>query len=117
EIGSVPGDRPSVIGPFPKLNVYNRLLVTPVTVRDDRWASLVMVEQGSSFNPFDMLIARRVATIVALEMSAERRAALAEWNARSSLAAELIRGNRDIAQVERRANFLGLRLDQPHVLC
>jgi sugar diacid utilization regulator len=117
EIGSVPGDRPSVIGPFPTLNVYNRLLVSPVTVRDDRWASVVMVEQGSSFNAFDMLIARRVATIVALEMSAERRAAVAEWNARSSLTAELIRGNRDVAHVERRADFLGLNLDQPHVLC
>lgn len=117
EIGKVPGDRPSVIGPFPNLNVYNRLLVSPVTVRDEGWASLVMVEQGSAFNAFDMLIARRAATIVALEMSAERRAALAEWNARSSLAAELIRGNRDLAHVERRADFLGLHLDRPHVLC
>jgi sugar diacid utilization regulator len=116
-IGSVPGDRPSIIGPFPQLNIYNRLLVSPVIVHDVRWASLVMVEQGSSFSGFDILIARRVATIVALEMSAERRAALAEWNARSSLAAELIRGNRDIVDVERRADFLGIHLDRPHVLC
>jgi sugar diacid utilization regulator len=117
EIADVPSDRPTVVGPFPNLGVYQRLLVAPVTVRDDSWASLVLVEQGGAFSAFDLLIARRVATIIALEMSAERRAALAEWNARSSLAAELIRGNRDIAQVERRANFLGLRLDQPHVLC
>jgi sugar diacid utilization regulator len=117
EIAAAPSDRPSVIGPFPKLGIYSRLLVSPVTVSDDRWASLVMVEQGGPFNAFDMLIARRVASIIALEMSAERRATLAEWNARSSLAAELIRGNRDVAHVERRANFLGLRLDQPHVVC
>jgi sugar diacid utilization regulator len=117
EVAAVPGDRPSAIGPFPKLGIYSRLLVSPVTVSDDRWATLVMVEQGSAFNAFDMLIARRVASIIALEMSAERRATLAEWNARSSLAAELIRGNRDVAHVERRADFLGLRLDQPHVVC
>lgn len=117
EVAAVPADRPSAIGPFPKLGIYSRLLVSPVTVSDDRWASLVMVEQGSPFNAFDMLIARRVASIIALEMSAERRATLAEWNARSSLAAELIRGNRDVAHVERRADFLGLRLDQPHVVC
>jgi sugar diacid utilization regulator len=117
EVAAVPADRPTAIGPFPKLGIYSRLLVSPVTVSDARWASLVMVEQGSPFNAFDMLIARRVASIIALEMSAERRATLAEWNARSSLAAELIRGNRDVAHVERRADFLGLRLDQPHVVC
>lgn len=109
-------DRPSVVGPFRRAGVGGRLLVAPVTVRDERWANLILVEQASSFTDFDGLITRRVASIVALEMSAEHRATLAERNARSSLAAELVRGNRDVAQLERRANFLGIPLDTPHVL-
>jgi sugar diacid utilization regulator len=116
-IAELSPDTPAVIGPFPRSGINVRLLVAPVTVRDGRWASLVLTEQGGRFNDFDLLISRRVASIIALEMSAERRAALAEWNARASLAAELIRGNRDVGHVERRANFLGIRLDTPHVLC
>ncbi len=116
EISRLATDKNSVIGPFPRAGVNVRLLVAPVTVRDGHWASLVLGEVGSPFSNFDLLIGRRVASIIALEMSAERRAALAEWNARASLAAELIRGNRDIAHVERRANFLGVSLDAPHVL-
>ncbi len=116
-IAGLAADRPSIIGPFAESGLLLRLLAAPVIVRDARWGVLLLAEHGGRFTDFDALIARRAASIVALEMSAERRAALAEWNARAALAAELIRGNRDIADVERRASFLGIRLDQPHVLC
>src|SRR6202012_775397 len=91
--------------------------ITPVTAHDTDWAILVMLEQSGRFRDHDALISRRVAGIIALEMSAERRAAAAEWNARSSLAAQLLRGSRDIAALERRADYLGVALDRPHALC
>lgn len=106
-----------VVGPFPAAGLAYRFLATPVTVRDTRWGMLVLSEQGSRFGGFDMLIARRSATVVALELSAARRAANAEWNARSSLAGELIRGNHDSVSLEARAEYLGISLRRPHVLC
>jgi sugar diacid utilization regulator len=75
------------------------------------------MEFGSRFGPLDMHIARRAATNAALELSAERRAARAEWDARSSLAGELIRGNPDGVALRRRAEYLGVDLDASHVVC
>jgi sugar diacid utilization regulator len=109
--------RAAVVGPFPAAGLHHRFLVAPVAVRDDQWGSVVVMEHKSRFSRFDVLIARRAATIVALELSAERRASNAEWNARASLAGELIRGNRDTAELGRRADYLSVRLDEPHVLC
>lgn len=106
-----------VVGPFAAAGLAHRFLVAPVTVRDDQWGTLVLSERGPRFGGFDMLIGRRTATIIALELSAARRAANAEWNARSSLASELIRGNRDTAGLQSRAQFLGMALHRPHVLC
>lgn len=116
-IAAVQPSSPSVVGPFPRLGIGRRLLITPVAVRDTDWAVLVLVERNGRFRDYDMLISRRVAGIIALEMSAERRAAAAEWNARSSLAAQLVRGTHDIPALERRADYLGLSLDTPHALC
>ncbi|MDX6713623.1 MAG: hypothetical protein QOH30_181 [Baekduia sp.] len=112
------GDKDSgVIGPLPAAGLNHRFLLAPITTRDDSWGSLVVMEFGSRFGPLDMHIARRAATNAALELSAERRAARAEWDARSSLAGELIRGNPDVVALRRRAEYLGVDLDAPHVVC
>jgi sugar diacid utilization regulator len=116
-IGAVKPASPSVVGPFARLGIQHRLLITPVTAGETNWATLVLLEQNGRFRDYDALISRRVAGIIALEMSAERRAAAAEWNARSSLAAQLLRGSREVAALERRADFLGIQLDNPHALC
>jgi sugar diacid utilization regulator len=116
-LSAVVGTRAAVVGPFPAAGLPHRFLVAPVTVRDDRWGTLVVMEHQSRFSRYEILISRRAATIVALELSAERRASNAEWNARASLAGELIRGNRDLAELNRRADFLGIKLDEPHLLC
>jgi DNA-binding PucR family transcriptional regulator len=106
-----------VLGPFPSVGLQCRFLVAPITARQQRWATLVIAEHGGRFNGFDMLLSRRAATVVALELSAERRAANAEWNARASLAGELIRGNRDTDELESRAQHLAVDLSRQHVLC
>lgn len=116
-LAALSSKKAAVVGPFPSAGLPNRFLVAPVTVRDDQWATLVLMEHGARLSGFDMIMSRRTATVIALEMSAERRAANAEWNARASLAGELIRGNADTTQIEHRAQFVGMDLDQPHVLC
>ena len=44
-----------------------------------------------------MVAVRRAATLIALQVSAERKAVEADWNAGSSLAAELLGGSSDTA--------------------
>jgi sugar diacid utilization regulator len=106
-----------VIGPIAEAGLAHRCLYAPITTRDDLWGSLVIVERGSRFGPLDPHIARRAATNVALELAAERRAARAEWDARASLAGELIRGSSDVGPLRRRAQYLGVDLGAPHVAC
>ncbi|WP_051471040.1 GAF domain-containing protein [Patulibacter minatonensis] len=110
-------NRPGVVGPMPYAGVHNRCIVAPVAAGTDQWGHLLLLEHGSRLTNFDMLVARRGATVIAWGMSAERRAAAAEWNVGASLAGELIRGNRDISALERRAEHVGIRIDDPHALC
>jgi sugar diacid utilization regulator len=109
--------RPSVIGPLPEAGLHHRFLVAPVTVRESLWGYVVIMEYGRRFGALDTHIARRAATNVALELSAEQRAALAEWDARSALASELIRGSQDDVMLQRRADFLGVDLSAERMLC
>jgi sugar diacid utilization regulator len=106
-----------IIGPFPAAGLDHRYLVVPIVTRDEVWGSLVVIEHCRSFGALDAHIARRAATNVALELVAERRAANAEWDARASLAGDLIRGTSDITAMTRRAEYLGVDLGAPHVLC
>lgn len=108
--------RGGVVGPIPVAGLHHRFLIAPVSVRDDCWGHLVVMEHQTRFGPLDSHVCRRAATNIALEMSAERRATSAEWNARASLAGELIRGPGDAAWLDRRADYLGIRLDVPRVL-
>ena len=116
-LDGVSGTRGGVIGPLPAAGLPQRFLVAPVTMRDEDCGRLVIMEYGSRFGALDLHIARRAATNVALELAAERRAVAAEWDARASLTADLIRGTRDAASLERRARYLGVDPAVPRVLC
>jgi sugar diacid utilization regulator len=109
--------RAKVVGPLLEAGLHHRYLLAPVVVRESLWGHVVVVEYGGRFGALDMHIARRAATTVALELSAEGRAATAESDARASLASELIRGDGDEDALHRRADFLGIDLASPHVLC
>jgi sugar diacid utilization regulator len=112
------GERGSgVIGPFPEAGFEDRYLVAPIVTRNEVWGSVAIVEYGRSFGALDAHIARRAATNVALELVAERRAANAEWDARASLAGDLIRGTSDITALTRRAEYLGVDVGATHVVC
>ena len=109
--------RGGVVGPLPAAGLPQRFLVVPVTMRAQVCGHLVVMEYGRRFGALDPHIARRAATNVALELAAERRAAAAEWDARASLTADLVRGNRDTGALDRRARYLGVDLGAPRVLC
>lgn len=116
-LGALEEKRGGVVGPLPAIGLPHRFLLVPVTMRDQGWGHLVMMEYRGRFASLDLHVARRAATNIALELAAEQRAVEAEWDARASLAADLIRGNRDALSLQRRAEYLGVDLAAPRVLC
>jgi sugar diacid utilization regulator/GAF domain-containing protein len=113
----IQGTRGGIVGPLPAAGLPQRFLVAAVTIRDEDWGHLVVMEYGCRFGALDMHIARSAATNIALELAAERRAARAEWDARASLAADLIHGSSRGAPLGRRASYLAIELTAPRVLC
>ena len=109
------GSRAFVVGPLPAAGVLHRHVVAPVILGDERWGHLVVMEHKRRFTGGDMVTMRRAATLIALQVSMERRAAEADWNAGASLVSELLSCNPDTAALERRATRLGVRLDAPRV--
>lgn len=111
------GKRPRMVDSELAAKLKNRILVAPVSVGGDVWGYLVVVEHGGWFNARDRIVARRAGTIIALEMSAERRAADAEMRAQETLTRDLIMGCDDATSLQRRANFHGVNLTAPHAVC
>ena len=116
-LAALDATRGGVVEPIPAAGLNHRFMLAPIVVRDDTWGRVVLMEFQSRFGGIDMHVCRRAATNIAVEMSAERRAATAEWNARATLAGEMIRGTADVASLQHRADYLGIRLDLPRVLC
>jgi sugar diacid utilization regulator len=116
-LAALDGSRGGVVEPLPTAGLGHRFMIAPVVVRDDTWGQVVLMEFPSRFGPIDMHVCRRAATNIAVEMSAERRAATAEWNVRASLAGDLIRGGSDSDSLQRRADYMGIRLDVQRVVC
>lgn len=110
------GSRVFVVGPLPRANLLRRHVVAPVMLGDEVWGRLVVMEHKARFNGGDMIAVRRAAALIALQVSADRSAVEADWNAGSSLAAELLGGASDSETVQRRAERLGIDLDAPRVV-
>jgi sugar diacid utilization regulator len=115
-ITKLQGRNPAVIDAVGRHKVAKRMMAAPIVVGTDAWGYLMLIEHGGWFNAHDRIVARRAGTIVALEMSAERRAADAEMRAQETLARDLIVGTDDPASLLRRAHFHGLHLTAPHVV-
>ena len=86
-------------------------MVAPVVLGEEVWGRLVVMEHKTRFTGGDVVAVRRAATLIALQVSSERKAVEADWNAGSSLAAELLGGCSDTAVARRRADRLGVSLD------
>lgn len=109
-------NRAFVIGPIPSAGVLHRHVVAPVLLGEEVWGRLVVMEHKARFSGGDIVAVRRAATLIALQVSAERKAVEADWNAGSSLAAELLSGSSDTKIARRRADRLGVKLDAPRVV-
>jgi GAF domain-containing protein/sugar diacid utilization regulator len=110
------GSRAFLVGPLPGAGVLHRHVVAPVMLGSELWGRLVVMEHKTRFTGGEMLTLRRAATMIALQVSSERKAVEADWNAGASLAAELLGGCSDLALVRRRADRLGVRLDTPRAV-
>lgn len=113
---AITGGEPEIVEPIARAGIGRRSLVAPVMIRGELWGSLVVAEH-SRLTSADAQIASRAATIVAWEMSAERRALEATEDARASLVGELVRGARDVDAVIRRSDYLGIDLRRERFLC
>jgi sugar diacid utilization regulator len=110
------GSRVFVVGPLPRANLLHRHLVAPVMLGEELWGRLVVMEHKARFNGGDMVAVRRAAALIALQVSSDRDAMEADWNAGSSLAAELLGNCRDMDTVRKRAERLGVSLETPRVV-
>ncbi|MGE5407928.1 MAG: GAF domain-containing protein [Syntrophothermus sp.] len=109
-------NRAFVLGPIPSAGVLHRHVVAPVVLGEELWGRLVVMEHKTRFTGGDVVAVRRAATLIALQVSSERRAVEADWNAGSSLAAELLGGSSDTAVARRRADRLGVSLDARRIV-
>lgn len=109
-------NRAFVIGPIPGAGVLHRHVVAPVLLGEEVWGRLVVMEHKTRFTGGDVVAVRRAATLIALQISSERKAIEADWNAGSSLAAELLGGSSNTAIARRRADRLGVDLDARRVV-
>lgn len=105
-----------VVGPLPAAGVLHRHVVAPVRVGDDLWGRLVVMEHKTRFTGGDMVTLRRAATLVALQVTTERRVLEAGSNASGSLVAELLGRRTDPVALQRRAEHVGVRLDAPRAV-
>lgn len=109
-------NRAFVVGPIPAAGVLHRHVIAPVVLGEEVWGRLVVMEHKTRFTGGDVVAVRRAATLIALQVSSERKAVEADWNAGSSLAAELLGGSSDTAVARRRADRLGVSLDARRVV-
>jgi sugar diacid utilization regulator len=105
------GARAFVVGPVPSAGLLHRHVVAPIQLGDELWGRLAVMEHKTRFTGGDVVAVRRAATLIALQVASERKAAEADWNAGASLAAELLGGGSDSDTARRRADRLGVRLD------
>jgi len=105
------GSRAFVVGPVPSAGLLHRHVVAPIQLGDELWGRLAVMEHKTRFTGGDVVAVRRAATLIALQVASERKAAEADWNAGASLAAELLSGGSGTATARRRADRLGVKLD------
>lgn len=110
------GSRAFVVGPLPHAGILHRHVVAPVMLGSELWGRLVVMEHKSRFTGGDIVTVGRAATVLALQVSADRKVVEADWNASSSLAADLLSCRSDPVLIKQRADRLGVGLDVPRIV-
>lgn len=111
EIGARDG-----IAPARRDGLPRRHLVVPAEHHGETLGRLVLVEHPSVLRAFDRFAAGRAAHHAATELAVQRRVASVAWNARSSLARQLIRGSSTVDDLRASGEYLGVDTRAPRVL-
>jgi len=107
---------PTVVPAQPLKGVTRRHIVTPVCGAGERFGWLVMVEYPSRLLPLDTFIVSRTAEYLGREFVIQRRVAGVAWNARASLARQLVRGTSNADDLRSCGEYLGVDIDARRVL-
>jgi putative methionine-R-sulfoxide reductase with GAF domain len=107
---------PVIIGPVLDVGLNRRSVLAPVCVRGERSGWLVIAEHQSRLRSVDLQIGRRAATIVAWELTSERRSMSPVADALAVLAVDVLRGAVDTKTLEHRARHLGFDPARPRVV-
>lgn len=107
---------PVLVAARPARGVARRHLVVPVVRDGCLFAWLVIAEVSCGISRDEFALAERVAFHLATEYVAQRRVARMAWNARSSLARQLVRGSGRDDDLAAAAEYLGVQAEADRVL-
>lgn len=107
---------PVLVQAQPALGIARRHLLLPVGRDSCHFAWLVMAEVSGRLGRDDAHLAARTAFHLAGEYAVQRRVARASWNARATLARQLVRGSHRDDDLTEAAEYLGVQADADRVL-
>jgi hypothetical protein len=107
---------PLLVGAQPARGVARRHLVVPVARDGCLFAWLVVAEVSNRITREEAWLSARAAFHLAGEYTVQRRVAGSAWNARASLARQLVRGSHRDDDLATAADYLGVRIGADRVL-
>jgi sugar diacid utilization regulator len=107
---------PMLVAPPGGDTAQARFIVTPVARDGTLFAYLLIAERSGPFTGFDLALSERAAFHLATEYQVQRRVASMAWDARSSLARQLVRNTGLLQDLRASAEYLGVRIDADRVV-
>lgn len=108
--------KPVPVAARPARGIGRRHLLVPVARDSCLFAWVVVAEVSARLSNDEAYLACRTAFHLAGQYAVQRRLASASWNARASLARQLVRGSIREDDVASAAEYLGVRIDVDRVL-
>lgn len=108
--------KPLIVAAQPMRRIERRHLVMPVRRDDCLFAWLVIAEVSGRLSRDDVALISRSGFHLASEYAVQQRVARASWNARATLARQLVRGHTRDDDIADAAEYLGVCADADRVL-
>lgn len=109
-------DRPLIVAPAPAHGFSRRHALQPVRRGNRLFGWLVMAEVIGRIGGKDLSLLSRSAFHLASEYTVQRRVARASWNAKATLARQLVRGHTREDDITDAADYLGIQINADRVL-
>lgn len=107
---------PIVVSAGPTTGMARRKLLTSIEAASEHFGWLVIDEHPSRFLAVDEYVARRVADRIGAEFLTQRRIAHVAWNARISLARQMLRGTLAAEDLQASGEYLGVNTSSHYVI-